>query len=136
MTQESERLVWVCECGCITGLLYADGTFACANCNNVAEASASFLDRVELPRIVVDRKDAYKIVDMNSSQAAYDRIMRHLTTRRNEVVGFYVMYAGGQSSNWYDLEGDAQCDWAIAGLDEQKDYINAKFRDKQSLQGG
>ena len=126
----TERQVWVCVCGCITGMLYADGDFVCANCGLLADGTASFLDRAENPRISVDRKDAYKIVDMNSSYSAYNRILKHLTERRDEVVGFFVMYAGGQSSNWYSLEGDKQCDWAIAGLEEQKDYINAKFRDQ------
>lgn len=129
-----DRLVWVCNCGCITGVLYSDGEFICANCDTPADASASFMDRSESPRIAIERKDAFKIVDMNTTQAAFNRIVRNLQTRHDEVVGFFVMYANGQSSNWYSLEGDKQCDWAIAGLEEQKEYINAKFRDKPTVQ--
>lgn len=130
------KMVWVCDCGCVTGCLFETGDFVCANCNNVAGASASFMERSESPRIAVDRKDAFKIVDMNTTQAAFQRIIRNLQTRRDEVVGFFVMYANGQSSNWYSLEGDAQCDWAIRGLEEQKEYINAKFRDQPAIQDG
>lgn len=130
------KMVWVCNCGCVTGVLYASGEFVCANCDAVADASEDIklLDRSDIPRIAVERKDAFKIVDMNTTQAAFDRIVRNLQTRRDEVVGFFVMYANGQSSNWYDLEGDKQCDWAIAGLEDQKEYINAKFRDKPTVQ--
>ena len=128
------KMVWVCSCGCVTGCLFETGEFVCANCDNVADGTASFMLRSESPRIAVERKDAFKIVDMNSTQAAFQRIVRNLQTRHDEVVGFFVMYANGQSTNWYSLEGDEQCDWAIRGLEDQKEYINAKFRNKPTLQ--
>jgi hypothetical protein len=128
--------VWVCDCGCVSGYLYEDGRFLCANCQSEAISSPAFMEQAVVEKRIVDRKDAFKIVDMNSSLSALHRIVNNLQRRQDEVVGAIILYANGSHSNWFTLEGSEQCDWAKRHLDEIKEYIDAKFRDQSAIRQG
>lgn len=133
---DNDRHVWACVCGCVTGYLYADGVFECANCGNVAEGEAKFIVDSMSEKVVVETTDQFQIVDMSSTGAAYDRMIQALKTRRDEVVGYCALFANGTYSTWFKLEGDDQCDWVQRRLDEVKDYVDAKFRNKSAIRKG
>lgn len=132
-----DRLVFTCVCGCVTGMLFEDRSLECASCGLIYDSSEDFKwTSIDITQpIEIERKDRFKIVAMNSTEAAYNRALHVLQSRKKEVVGFAVLYANGTHSTWFDLEED-QVSWVQEHLDEVKEYVNANFKDQSAFRQG
>ena len=106
--KEKERLVWRCNCGCITFFALGDGTIECAHCE-IASSDFAGSWRVSLPEPArdvppVDRD--LKVVDMNDAKSAILRVLKRADPEI--LAALIVMRNDGTMSVWNDRMDTAE----------------------------
>lgn len=114
---QSDRVVWRCNCGCLTFFVRADQEIECAQCGTVAEDCGEWRARSpeepggEVPETSLGD---VKVTDLNSAEHAIRRVVKKIDPA--SVVGLVVLNGDGSISAWGKAETDEQSDWMFQQL--------------------
>ena len=113
----SDRVVWRCNCGCLTFFVRADRELECAVCGTVAEGAGEWRTREpEAPAGAapdVSPGDV-RVTDLNSPELAIRRMVKKIDVEN--LVSLVVLNADGSLSAWGKAETEAQAQWILDRL--------------------
>lgn len=112
-----DRVVWRCNCGCLTFFIRADAEVECAQCGVISEDCGSWRARSpdehegEVPGV---EPNDVTVTDLNSPELAIRRVVRKI--EHANLAALVVINSDGSLSAWGDAEGAAQSDWLMSRL--------------------
>lgn len=121
---KKEREIFICECGCVSFLIFDDGSAACTSCENVMSGEVgSWLEEVkEVSAVDVPEKN----ISGNGSLDFHLAYMRRQVAS-DDVAAILVIKTSGQISVWGDAEGEDQRDWLRRYLDSAVEMFRETF---------
>lgn len=125
------KLIWVCNCGCSTHHVRADGALECAHCGVVGiEKVGEWRERLPDPTTAhpaSDGPDEKRVVSLGDTGAALKRMLRRAEDDAANVAFVLVYRRGGEVGVWGDrIEGDDQSAWFDRRCADAKDLLAAK----------
>lgn len=110
--KEKPRLIWRCDCGCLTMFLHSDATAECAACGVFATGlegdwRAPLPEQPDSPREVSPGDN--KVVDLGSADVAVRRALKRIEP--DDVTALVVINRDGSLSAWSEAETDKQGSW-------------------------
>lgn len=112
-----DRVVWRCNCGCLTFFIRADQEVECAQCGVIAEDCGSW--RARSPDEPADEvtgveADDVTVTDLNSPAFAIRRVVKKID--HANLSALVVINSDGSLSAWGDAEGAEQSEWLRSRL--------------------
>lgn len=127
------RIMLVCNCGCETFALYADGGMKCAYCNDPVdpETEKTWRERMpdpspeELMKIEADDDVKVRNIFYGNPEMARRRVMRELSlwsdlNRMALVIGYNI---DGTGQSWTSIETEEQREWVLRKIDSLRQYV-------------
>jgi hypothetical protein len=109
---DDERVIWRCNCGCISFELRGNGDAVCLQCGvsvtgDVGDWRSQLPAAPDRPKEV--EIDTVKVTDLNSSAAALRRVLGKADADRTAAV--ILLHHDGGVTTWGVLETEEQADW-------------------------
>ena len=127
-TRQADRIIWVCNCGCSTFSLRADGESECAHCGALAGADVNpgeWRSRLPDPDAPVrDLKSADNTRINREMGTAKRAIQTILSTDPGELAAIVVLHSDGLTRTW------SPCDFETR---KQQRWLRARLRDALEL---
>jgi len=104
--------IWICDCGCSSFTLRADGEAECCNCELVADGvGGGWMERIRNgPSRDPEADPPYADVQGNGSEEFARRRLQRLASQ-DDVVALAVVKEDGRVSSWSVAETDEQIAW-------------------------
>lgn len=124
--RDADRIVWRCDCGCMTFFVRADDELECAQCSVLTRGETGEW-RKNLPDVPakVDETETgdVKVTDLNSASAAIKRVLRKADP--DKMFALVVVNRDGSLSVWGgDLVTDDQREWFDRQMASAKALLN------------
>lgn len=117
--------MWQCACDSFTFNMLASGEIKCANCGKISDAyGEAGRWREQLPPDVGPRRDDgppkewTNVVDLGSSDAAIDAVLRKAGERKAEIVALIAVYSSSRTNSWTANLGRLQFEWLKRRLEQ------------------
>ncbi|PRD42116.1 hypothetical protein C5748_18375 [Phyllobacterium phragmitis] len=126
--KDTDRVVWRCNCGCLTHFVRADYELECAQCGNLSTSiSGEWRKNVpDVPAVVADVEARdIKVTDLNSSEAAIRRVL--LKADPDTLAVLVTLHKDGTMSVWgIDLDTPEEQAWFDAQMAAAKAMLTPK----------
>jgi hypothetical protein len=124
--RDADKIVWRCDCGCLTHFIRADDEVECAQCGTLANGSGGEWRRnlPDVPAIIgeVESGDV-QVTDLNSADAAIKRVLRKVDA--DQMFALIVVNTDGSLSVWgRTLKTDDQRDWFDRKMADAKAFLS------------
>jgi hypothetical protein len=114
---DESRLVWVCNCGCTTFRLFADGHAECAGCETTANGEPEDW-RERLPATPAEplqvEPDGFAVKDIGDA----DVFLKRQAKDAGRIASVVILHDDALISSWQ--RSDADPDWIKTQLDHAK----------------
>lgn len=111
-TGVNDRVVWRCNCGCLTFFVRADQEIECAQCKTISADAGSWRARSpEEPLGAVEEVEADDVIvtDLGDPFHAIRRVLKKVDP--DNVAALIVINNDGSLSTWGAADGKAQAGW-------------------------
>lgn len=108
----NDRVVWRCNCGCLTFFVRADQEIECAQCGSIAADCGEWRAREpEQPAADVPPvgADDVTVTDLGAAEHAIRRVMKKID--HANIAGLIVINSDGSLSAWGSVETPAESRW-------------------------
>lgn len=132
-----DKLMLLCECGCETFNLIANGTMECAYCDKVVGGNSErWIERMPLPNHdspVEESDDFVRNSYMRTVEFARKKIVKTIThwSDTKQLMMTVGYNAEGDGRLWVDISTEEQREWALVKLEALKEYVA-----RVALEGG
>lgn len=124
---DEDRVIWRCNCGCISFELRGDGGAACVQCGSLVDGADGDW-RAQLPDVPVTPKemdtDSVKVTDLNGSPQALARALSKANV--DETSAVLILQNDGAVTVWGAIETDEQSEWFDRRVAVAKDMLTKK----------
>lgn len=110
--------IWVCECGCATFQLYANGSAKCAHCMGVVEGSGSWFEEISSVSSRTDKTPFTDIFGNGSSDFSRARIARLAAAK--DLVMMALAMEDGTVTVWNAAQTPEQARWVVRKMRQLK----------------
>lgn len=109
---DNDRVVWRCNCGCLTFFVRADQEIECAQCGTISADAGSW--RARSPEEPVGEvgevePDDVTVTDLGDPAHAIRRVLKKVEP--DNVAALIVINNDGSLSTWGETDGKAQAGW-------------------------
>lgn len=112
-----DRVVWRCNCGCLTFFIRADQEVECAQCGVISADCGDWRARSpEEPDgdVAEVALGDVKVTDLNSSENAIRRVVKKIDP--GNLIALVVLNADGSISTWGSADTEEQGQWMLDQL--------------------
>jgi hypothetical protein len=100
--REEGKLIWVCNCNCVSFRCYADGAIECASCDTISTSYEGEW-RKRLPDTPLEPKevepDAVKVIGIDTVDVFLRRLIAAFKAG-HDLVAVLAIYQDGRSTTW------------------------------------
>lgn len=129
---DRNKLMLLCDCGCETFNLIANGNMECAYCDKVVdEKSDRWIERMPVPTHaspVEDSDDFVRNSYLRTSTFARKKIAKNIShwSDTNQVAMMLGYNNDGRGHLWVDIETEEQREWVMRKLMSLHEYVSTK----------
>jgi hypothetical protein len=129
--RDQDKVVWRCNCGCLSFALRDDGEAECAQCGDVVTGQQGEW-RSKLPDVESKPQELgagdVTVTDLNSSPASMRRTLGRADPHATAAV--IIIQAGGEVSTWgVDIETQEQSAWFDRRVEVAKSMLTKRHAD-------
>jgi uncharacterized Zn finger protein (UPF0148 family) len=124
MSNNDDRIVFVCGCRCRSFFLYQDGNISCANCDTetFTENNARWAAETKdiSPEVQGDDSGTTNVRSLGRPEIARRHTMKEINNwSSSDNLAMVIAYnVDGSGKQWLDIQTQEQKDWCIQKLEE------------------